>query len=82
MNQEKSFIDSLKIVISLLPLLGLIWYAALLSADLKQAQKDIEYLKSQNGIQIERLTAQVADLNVTVTRLETKMDMIIEGERK
>lgn len=78
MNEEKSFLSNVRVLISLLPLLGLIWYAALLSADLKQAQKDIEMLKAQQGTQIERLTAQVYDLNVNVTRLETKIDMLQE----
>lgn len=78
MNEEKSFLSNVRVLISLLPLLGLIWYAALLSADLKQAQKDIEMLKAQQGTQIERLTAQVYDLNVNVTRLETKIDVLQE----
>ena len=68
-------------VVTLLPIAGLIWKAAMQAAELKDLRQDFERLrvkvedeaKATDSV-ISTLTAMLNDIKIAVTRIETKLE--------
>ena len=78
-DNTKVLMNWAKAVITLLPLLGLIWGASTLYSQVRQNTNDITELKQAQSTQLDRLTAQIGDLNLNVRELQTEIRMLREG---
>ena len=77
-------IEWLKDVLYILPIAGLIWKAAMLSAKVKQNEKDITEMKTLSQKQNEAIIASLNKLQETMTEIRTDVSVLkaLRGEEK
>ncbi len=66
----------LKDVLFLLPIAGLIWKAAMLSAKVKQNEQDIAEMKTLSQKQNEAIIASLNKLQETMTEIRTDVSIL------
>ena len=77
---SKTLVNWAKAVITLLPLLALIWGASTMYSQVQRNTKDLAELKTQQSTQLDRLTAQIADLSLSIRELQVQVRMLREGK--
>lgn len=77
---SKTLVNWAKAVITLLPLLALIWGASTMYSQVQRNTKDLTELKAQQSTQLDRLTAQISDLNLSIRELQVQVRMLREGK--
>lgn len=77
---SRTLVNWAKAVITLLPLLALIWGASTMYSQVQRNTKDLAELKAQQSTQLDRLSAQIADLNLSIRELQVQVRMLREGK--
>lgn len=73
---QNAFTQVVKYVLFLLPLFGLIWGAAVMYVRVLDNSKRIDQLEQRQELSIDRLTVQVADMNLNIKELQTEVRLL------